>query len=142
VRNRAELVAALSGEAAPRIVLVDGRFSMSVDAANKPLGCTDHADPAYDLAAFLQAYDPAVWGRAAKPSGPLEEARVRSAKRQGDQIKINVPSDTTVIGINAAYDPDFTPDAGWVPTLRPRLDPTLLVPVIVKAAAGSRRLGV
>jgi len=102
VHNRAELVAALSGEAAPRIVLVDGRFSMSVDADGKPLGCTDYADPAYDLAAFLQAYDPAVWGRAAKPSGPLEEARVRSAKRQGDQIKINVPSDTTVIGINGA----------------------------------------
>jgi pectate lyase len=102
VRNRAELVAALSGEAAPRIVLVSGRFSMSVDADNKPLSCTDYADPAYSLDAFLQAYDPAVWGRAAKPSGPLEEARVRSAKRQGDQIKINVPSDTTIIGINGA----------------------------------------
>src|SRR5688500_149306 len=102
VRNRAELVAALSGEAAPRIVLVDGRFSMSVDADNQPLGCTDYADPAYDLDAFLQAYDPAVWGRAAKPTGPLEDARVRSAKRQGDQIKINVPSDTTIIGINGA----------------------------------------
>jgi len=43
---------------------------------------------------------------------------------------------------NAAYDPDLAPDAGWVPTLRPRLDPTALVPVIVKAAAGSRRLGI
>ncbi len=102
VRNRAELVAALSGAAAPRIVFVSGRFSMSVDADNKPLSCADYADPAYSLYAFLQAYDPAVWGRAAKPSGPLEEARVRSAKRQGDQIKINVPSDTTIIGINGA----------------------------------------
>jgi pectate lyase len=101
-RNRAELVAALSGEAAPRIVVVDGRFSMSVDADNKPLTCADYADPAYTLDGFRQAYDPAVWGRAAKPTGPLEEARVRSAKRQGDQIKINVPSDTTVIGINGA----------------------------------------
>jgi pectate lyase len=43
---------------------------------------------------------------------------------------------------NAAYDPDFAPDAGWVPALRTRLDPTALVPVIVKAAAGSRRLGI
>src|SRR5690349_11959887 len=93
VHNRAELVAALSGPAAPRIILVDGRFSMSVDADNKPLGCADYADPAYSLTAFLQAYDPAVWGRATKPSGPLEEARARSAKRQGDQIKINLPSD-------------------------------------------------
>ncbi|WP_433718519.1 pectate lyase family protein [Actinoplanes sp. CA-051413] len=102
VHNRAELIAALSGEATPRLVLVDGRFSMSVDADNKPLTCTDYADPAYSLEAFLQAYDPAVWGRATKPTGPLEEARVRSAKRQGDQIKIIVPSDTTVIGINGA----------------------------------------
>jgi pectate lyase len=102
VHNRAELIAALSGEAAPRIVLVDGRFSMNVDAENQPLSCADYADPGYDLDAFLQAYDPAVWGRTAKPSGPLEEARVRSAKRQGDQIKINVPSDTTVVGINGA----------------------------------------
>ena len=43
---------------------------------------------------------------------------------------------------NAAYDPDLSPDAGWVPTLRTRVDQTVLVPVIVKAAAGSRRLGV
>jgi pectate lyase len=101
-RNRAELVAALSGDTAPRIVFVDGRFSMSVDAAGKPMSCVDHADPAYDLDAFLRTYDPAVWGRASKPTGPLEEARVRSAKRQGDQIKINVGSNTTIIGINGA----------------------------------------
>jgi pectate lyase len=100
--NRAELLAALSGDAAPRIVFVSGRFSMSVDAADQPLGCADYADPAYDLDAFLAAYDPAVWGRASKPTGPLEEARVRSAKRQGDQIKINVGANTTLIGINGA----------------------------------------
>ena len=35
------------------------------------------------LDAFLAAYDPAVWGRATKPSGPLEDARARSAKRPG-----------------------------------------------------------
>jgi pectate lyase len=97
VHNRAELVAALAGDAAPRIVLVDGRFSMNDGAT-----CADYADPEYTLDAFLAAYDPAVWGRAAKPTGPLEDARVRSAKRQGDQIKINVPSDTTVIGVNGA----------------------------------------
>ncbi|MET8150094.1 polysaccharide lyase family 1 protein [Actinoplanes sp. NPDC049668] len=101
-RNRAELLAALAGDAAPRIVFVSGRFSMSVDAAGRPLGCADYADAEYDLDAFLAAYDPAVWGRASRPSGPLEDARVRSAKRQGDQIKINVGSDTTLIGINGA----------------------------------------
>jgi len=101
-RNRTELLAALGADAAPRIVFVKGRFSMRVDAAGNPLSCADYADPGYDLPTFLQTYDPAVWGRANKPTGPLEEARVRSAQRQGAQIKINVPANTTIIGIKGA----------------------------------------
>ena len=105
--NRAELIAALGGNSAtngqnavPKIVFVNGRIDMARDAAGAPLSCTDFADPAYDLQGFLDTYDPAVWGRAAKPTGPLEEARVRSAKRQGDHIKVNVGSNTTIIGVN------------------------------------------
>src|SRR5919106_1173845 len=66
VRDRAQLIAAVAGDV-PKIVLVSGRIDM-----NGGLSCADYADPAYDLDAFLAAYDPAVWGRAAKPSGPLE----------------------------------------------------------------------
>jgi pectate lyase len=47
-----------------------------------------------------------------------------------------------VAAYNAAYDPDLSPDAGWTPTLRPRLDPTALVPAILAASAGIRRLGI
>jgi pectate lyase len=108
-RNRAELIAALGGDAAangtnatPKIVFVSGRIGMDTDATGKRLSCADYADPGYTLYGFLAAYDPAVWGRASKPTGPLEEARVRSAKRQSDQIKINVGSNTTLIGINGA----------------------------------------
>jgi pectate lyase len=100
--NRAELITALGGDAAangrnatPKIVLVDGRTDLNAGAT-----CADYADPAYDQSAFLAAYDPAVWGRATKPAGPLEDARVRSAKRQGDQVKINVGSNTTIIGVD------------------------------------------
>ena len=107
--NRAELIAALGGDAAtngtnatPKIVFVSGRIAMDADATGKRLTCADYADPGYSLDGFLAAYDPAVWGRASKPTGPLEEARVRSAKRQGDQIKINVGPNTTIIGINGA----------------------------------------
>ncbi|MEV4343801.1 polysaccharide lyase family 1 protein [Actinoplanes sp. NPDC049596] len=103
-RNRAELIAALGGDAAtngqnatPKIVFVSGRIDL-----REGKSCDEFADPAYDLDAFLAAYDPAVWGRAAKPSGPLEDARVRSAKAQGEQVKINVGSNTTIIGINGA----------------------------------------
>jgi pectate lyase len=107
VHNRAELIAALGGNATtngqnavPKIVYVSGRIDLAKDDAGKPLSCADYADPGYSLEAFLAAYDPAVWGRTAKPSGPLEDARARSAKRQGDQIKVNVGSNTTIIGIN------------------------------------------
>jgi pectate lyase len=108
--NRAELVAALGGDAAtngqnatPKIVFVSGDIDLSVDAANQHRDCASYADPAYSLDAFLATYDPAVWGRATKPSGPLEDARVRSAKNQGDTVKINVGSNTTIVGINGAH---------------------------------------
>ncbi len=108
-RSRSELIAALGGDntengsnATPKIVFVSGRIDVSVNAAKEPLTCADYADPAYRLDAFLAAYDPALWGRAAKPTGPLEEARVRSARQQTDQIRINVGSNTTIIGINGA----------------------------------------
>jgi pectate lyase len=97
--DRAELVAAVAGDAT-KIVFVDGRIDLNADSTGRVLSCADYADPAYSLDAFLAAYDPAVWGRAVKPSGPLEDARVRSAKRQGDQIKVNVGSNTTVIGVD------------------------------------------
>jgi pectate lyase len=107
VHNRAELITALGGDAlnnglnaTPKIVLVSGKIDMSVDANNKPVGCDAFADPDYSKDAFLAAYDPAVWGMATKPAGTLEDARVRSAKNQGDTIKLNVGSNTTIVGIN------------------------------------------
>jgi len=105
--TRAELIAALGGDAAtngqnatPKIVYISGKIDLRVDADNKPVGCDAFADPDYSLDAFLAAYDPAVWGRTTKPTGPLEDARVRSAKKQGDTIKVNVGSNTTIVGIN------------------------------------------
>jgi pectate lyase len=108
VDSRAELVAALGGNnatnganATPKIIFVRGKFHANVDDANKVLKCSDYEDPAYSLEAFLATYDPAVWGRVA-PSGPLEEARVRSTRNQRDRIFINVGSNTTIIGIDDA----------------------------------------
>jgi pectate lyase len=95
VRNRAELVAAVAGDT-PKIVFVSGRIDMNTGS------CADYADPEYDLDAFLATYDPAVWGRATRPTGPLEDARVRSARRQGEQIRIPVGSNTSIIGLRGA----------------------------------------
>ncbi|MDY7088997.1 MAG: pectate lyase [Actinomycetota bacterium] len=107
VRTRAELIDALGGDAptngqnaTPKIVLVSGRIDLRRDDSGRVLSCADLADQDYSLDAFLAAYDPAVWGTTAKPSGPLEDARVRSAKRQSDHIRVNVGSNTTIIGVN------------------------------------------
>ncbi|MBT8226221.1 MAG: polysaccharide lyase family 1 protein [Dactylosporangium sp.] len=105
-RNRTDLVAALGGDNTtnatndtPKIIFVSGRIDANVDADNEPLTCADYADPGYSLDAFLAAYDPEVWGWDSKPSGELEDARVRSTKNQAAQVNISVGSNTTIIGL-------------------------------------------
>ncbi|APW40640.1 hypothetical protein RD110_11905 [Rhodoferax koreense] len=105
VRNRAELVAALGradGDAAsePRIVRVHGAIDLSVDDANRSIGFEAFRDPAFSWDAYFQAYDPATWGRQ-PPAGPLEDARLRSARNQAARVVVTVPSNTTLIGVGA-----------------------------------------
>ncbi|MBI3369515.1 MAG: hypothetical protein HY021_14030 [Burkholderiales bacterium] len=100
VRNRAELVAALSSSPRPRIVQLRGRIDLSVDDAGRPLGYDDYRDPAFDFEAFVRAYDSAIWGKKA-PEGPLEEARQRSARRQAERVLIRVPANTSLIGLGS-----------------------------------------
>jgi pectate lyase len=38
---------------------------------------------------------------------------------------------------NATYDPDLSPDVGWTPQLHGRIDPTRVVPSLVRAGAGA-----
>lgn len=100
VHDRAELVAALRphpGVQRPRIVQVAARIDLSVDEHHRPLGADDHRDPAFDWPAYARAYDPATWGRRA-PSGPLEEARLRSAARQNARVVVTLPSNLTLVG--------------------------------------------
>jgi len=97
VHNRAELVAALQPHGRPRIVKVVGRIDLSVADDGRPLGADDYRHPAFSWPAFAAAYHPATWGRQ-PPQGPLEDARVASAKAQAARVVINVPSRTTLIG--------------------------------------------
>jgi pectate lyase len=108
VDDRAELIGALGGDNAtngangtPKLIFVRGGVEGNVDDADQPLACADYEDPAYSLDQFLAAYDPEVWGRVA-PSGPLEEARARSAANQSDRVRINVGSNTTIVGLPGA----------------------------------------
>jgi pectate lyase len=98
VDTRAELVAALAAPS-PKIVYVRGRVDGNTDDAGNPLTCTDYAADGYTLEGYLAAYDPAVWGRETRPSGPLEDARRASAANQSERIKLKVGSDTTLVGV-------------------------------------------
>ncbi|ASW55264.1 polysaccharide lyase family 1 protein [Plantactinospora sp. KBS50] len=108
VSSRAELVDALGGDnatnrsnATPKIIFIDGRVDGFEADDGHLLDCADLADPDYTLDAYLATYDPAVWGRT-NPTGPLEEARVRSVANQTRQTQINVGPNTTIIGRHGA----------------------------------------
>ena len=99
VTNRAELIAAFEDAGdAPKIVRIAGTVHGNSDAAGTPIGCEAYQQDGYTLEKYLAAYDPEVWGRDEVPSGPLEDARVASAKRQAAAVNVNVPSNTTLIG--------------------------------------------
>jgi pectate lyase len=99
--NRSELVAALSLGTTPKIVFISGTIDGNVDANNLPLPCSAYAAPGYSLDAYLTAYDPATWGRVV-PSGPLEAARRASQLNQQARVRINIPANTTIIGLGHA----------------------------------------
>jgi pectate lyase len=105
VTNRQELIQALGGDNAtnrnnikPKIIYIQGTIDINTDESGRPLGIEEYRDPAYNLQAYLTAYAPETWGRK-KLTGPLEEARLRSAAKQKAYININIGSNTTLIGL-------------------------------------------
>jgi pectate lyase len=110
VTNRRELIAALNNGVPsstspsapsnePKIIYVKGTIDANVDDENNPLTCEDYYTNGYTLEAFLAAYDPAVWGREAEPSGLLEDARAASNTTQERRVRIRVGSNTTIVGL-------------------------------------------
>ncbi|GAA3648631.1 polysaccharide lyase family 1 protein [Streptomyces chitinivorans] len=99
VTNRAELAAALNdGDDTPKIIKVKGTVHGNADDQGRPLTCEDYQRDGYTPEKYLQAYDPAVWGER-EPSGPMEEARAASAAEQEKRVKLDVGSNTTLIGV-------------------------------------------
>ncbi|WP_421681704.1 polysaccharide lyase family 1 protein [Stutzerimonas urumqiensis] len=102
VTTRAQLKAALdeAGDE-PKIIRVHGTLLGNADDAGNPLSCDDYArGTGYSLESYLAAYDPAVWGWDTEPSGGPEEARRQAAEKQRSTMVIQVPSNTTIIGVN------------------------------------------
>jgi pectate lyase len=105
VRNRQELVAALAYPAShPKIVYVDGTIDANVDDNNQPLTCQDYYRDGYTLECFLAYYDPAgPWGPnpPANTTGSLEASRRASAAAQSARVRIRVPDNTTIVGLDS-----------------------------------------
>src|SRR5947209_17184889 len=77
VTNREQLVQALGGDntgadATPKIIYIKGVINGNEDDQDHALTCDSYITEGYSLSAYLATYDPAVWGRTTRPSGPLE----------------------------------------------------------------------
>lgn len=101
VSDRAELLAALAAQDGddPTIIYVDGTVDMNTDENGDPVTCDALADPEYDFEEYLDHYSPENWGWDSKPSGPLEDARRRSAANQKAHSVYRLGSNTTLVGL-------------------------------------------
>ncbi len=128
VSNRSQLIRALYPDAViaadgswssaagaddtPKIVYVRGTINLSSDALGRPLGYEDFKDPAFDFDAYVAYAKPSVWNanpanwdaprsRPLPVTGPLEDARARSADNQARIVNIPLGSNTSLIGLGA-----------------------------------------
>ena len=102
VSTRAQLVKALgpASDTTPRIIKVKGMIDANTDDNGKKLTCADYAaGTGYSLSAYLKAYDPATYGRSKLPSGTQEKARAAAQAKQGKNIVLKVPANTTIVGV-------------------------------------------
>ncbi len=115
VRTRAELVAALTAAPAgeSRIIYVDGTDRPERRRRQQPARVHRLHRNGYTLEAFLAFYDPAgPWGPnpPANTAGSLEAARRASAAAQSARIRMRVPDNTTIVGL----DKRATLRGGWL----------------------------
>jgi len=119
VSSRAELVKALKAAGDnPKIIKIKGTVNLSTDDSGKELTLKDYAvgpfegaDP-YDFKEYVEQFRPQLWNnkldakelkKGKKKPGGLngfqEDARKQSAKKQAAVVVIQVPSNTTIIGL-------------------------------------------
>ncbi|MER5180605.1 pectate lyase [Streptomyces sp. NPDC002896] len=81
------------GGDAPKIIRVKGTLNATEQ------GCEAFEAEGYDFDQYLADYDPAVWGYDTPVSGEQEDLRAASAANQDKAIKVNVPANTTIVGV-------------------------------------------
>lgn len=101
VTNKAELLKALGNtDNNSKIIYVKGSIDFNVDENNQPIGPEYYAkDCGYNFNAYLEAYDPKIWGYENEVSGDLEKARVCAQQKQKKQVVVNIGSNTSIIGL-------------------------------------------
>lgn len=109
VSTRKELVDALAKAGdQPKIIKIKGTINLSTDDNNKELFEKDYAVAPYNFDEYVKTYAPAVWNVKLDPkskrpfrnlTGPQEEAREASSKKQAAVIRVRIPSNTTIVGL-------------------------------------------
>jgi pectate lyase len=103
VTTRAQLVQDLGGakstDSTAKIIYISGTIYGNQDNSGNMSTCSSYGTGGYSLSAYLAAYNPSVWGRSKKPSGPQESARAASENKQAASVEISIPSNTTLVGI-------------------------------------------
>ncbi|GGX79178.1 pectate lyase family protein [Streptomyces minutiscleroticus] len=86
-----------AGGDAPKIVKVKGVIDPVAE------GCASFEAEGYDFDAYLEKYSPENWGLdedlSGEPADSPEGLRAASAAAQDEAIKVDVPSNTTVVGV-------------------------------------------
>ena len=103
VSTKAELQAAFaSAGSLPKIVRVHGTISANTAEDGSPIICEDYAaGTGFSLEQYLSDFDPATYGTGQEPDGPQETARRAAAGKQAKSIRIDIPSNTTIVGATA-----------------------------------------
>ncbi|AEF53172.1 pectate lyase family protein [Marinomonas posidonica] len=108
VSSRKALVDALkiAGDS-PKILKISGTVNLSSDDQGRELKEEDYTVAPYNFEDYKNTYAPSVWN--IKPlikkrpnrklTGPLEEARLASVDKQRSQIVIEIPPNTSLIGL-------------------------------------------
>lgn len=107
VSTRKELFDAIAKAGnASKIIRIKGTINLSSDDSGRELTEKDYAVAPYNFNEYMKAYAPAVWNQklekgrpVRKLTGPQEEAREASVKKQRAQITLHVPSNTTLVGL-------------------------------------------
>ncbi|ELT45647.1 polysaccharide lyase family 1 protein [Arthrobacter nitrophenolicus] len=100
VSTKAELLAAFAAAGtAPKIVRIHGTIDANTAADGSAVTCENYAEgTGYSLQQYLQDYDPATYGRSQEPEGTQESARRAAAGKQALNIRVDIPSNTTIVG--------------------------------------------